>query len=309
MSYTTKIKNEILEIESLRSEIIAELSGFIRNNGEYSQNVLKLTTENKKIVEKISANINDLYESKVEIETKENLNFSKNKLYVIKIKKNLSTILEDIGYFDKKQNYLNSPPDYVIGGNEEIRGYLRGVFLCQGSINDPKTSRYHMELLITKPEEAVFVQKLLNIFDLNAKILTRDKGYMIYIKEAEKISDYLKILGASNAVMYFENIRIYRDKKNQTNRLNNCEQANINKVVDAASQQVKQIEIIKDHMSLDLLDEKTKEALEYRLKYKEASLKELSEIISLETGKNITKSGLNHRFRKLKELAEKFDKL
>lgn len=309
MSYTTKIKNEILDIEGLRSEVIAELSGFIRNNGEYSENTLKLTTENKKIMERLSTNINELYESKVEIETKENLNFSKNKLYVIKIKNHLFTILEDIGYFDKNQNYLNSPPDYVIGGNEEIRAYLRGVFLCQGSINDPKTSRYHMELLITKPEEAVFVQKLLNIFDLNAKILTRDKGYMIYIKEAEKISDYLKILGASNAVMYFENIRIYRDKKNQTNRLNNCEQANINKVVDAASQQVKQIEIIKKHMGLDLLDEKTKEALEYRLKYKEASLKELSEIISLETGKNITKSGLNHRFRKIKELAEKFEKL
>lgn len=308
MSYTTKIKNEILDIENLRSEIIAELSGFIRNNGEYSQNILKLTTENKKIMEKISSNINEFYESKVEIETKENLNFSKNKLYVIKIKKHVSIILEDIGYLDKNQNYLNSPPDYIIGGNEEIRAYLRGVFLCQGSINDPKTSRYHMELLIGKPEEAVFVQKLLNLFDLNAKILTRDKGYMIYIKEAEKISDYLKILGASNAVMYFENIRIYRDKKNQTNRLNNCEQANINKIVDAASQQVKQIEIIRRHMGLDLLDEKTKEALDYRLKYKEASLKELSEIISLETGKTITKSGLNHRFRKIKELAEKLEK-
>ena len=86
MSYTTKIKNEILDIEGLRSEVIAELSGFIRNNGEYSENTLKLTTENKKIMERLSTNINELYESKVEIETKENLNFSKNKLYVIKIK-------------------------------------------------------------------------------------------------------------------------------------------------------------------------------------------------------------------------------
>ncbi len=129
---------------------------------------------------------------------------------------------------------------------------------------------------------------------------------MIYMKEAEKISDYLKILGANNAVMYFENIRIYKDKKNQTNRLNNCEQANINKIVDAASIQLKQIEIIKKHTQIDLLDDKTKEIIQYRLKYPEASLKELSEIISMETGKTITKSGLNHRFRKLKELAEKF---
>lgn len=306
MSYTTKIKNEILNIEGSKSELIAELSGFIRNNGELDGDVLKLTTENPAIVDRLKSMIESLHESKVEIDTKENLNFSKNKLYVLKVKEKLAMILEDIGYFDENGKYLGSPPEYITGANEEIRSYLRGVFLCQGSINDPKTSRYHMELLIAKPEEAVFVQKLLNIFDLNAKILTRDKGYMIYIKEAEKISDYLKILGASNAVMYFENVRIYRDKKNQTNRLNNCEQANINKVVDAASNQLKQIEVIKEHMAVELLDDKTREALEYRLKYPEASLKELSEIISLETGKTITKSGLNHRFRKIKELAEKF---
>ncbi len=308
MSYTTKIKNEILNIEGSKSELIAELSGFIRNNGELAQNMLRLTTENTAIVNRLVLMLENLYESKVEVETKENLNFSKNKLYVLIIKENLMMILKDIGYFDESQNYLGSPPEYIVGANEEIRSYLRGVFLCQGSINDPKTSRYHMELLISKPEEAVFVQKLLNIFDLNAKILTRDKGYMIYIKEAEKISDYLKILGASNAVMYFENVRIYRDKKNQTNRLNNCEQANINKVVDAASNQLKQIGIIKEYMAIELLDDKTKEALEYRIKYPEASLKELSEIISLETGKKITKSGLNHRFRKVKELAEKLSK-
>ncbi len=309
MSYTTKIKNEILNIEGSKTELIAELSGFVRNNGEFAEDTLKLTTENNAIKERIIDMFHRLYETKVEIEIKENLNFSKNKLYVMKITENLSLILEDIGYFDKDKNYLNAPPQYVIGGNEEIRSYLRGVFLCEGSINDPKTSRYHMELLIARPEEAVFVQKLLNIFDLNAKILTRDKGYMIYIKEAEKISDYLKILGASNAVMYFENIRIYRDTKNQTNRLNNCEQANINKVVDAASSQLKQIEKIKEHMALELLDEKTKEAIDYRLKYPEASLKELSEIISLETGNTITKSGLNHRFRKVKELFDKLEKL
>lgn len=309
MSYTTKIKNEISNIEGQKSEMIAELSAFIRNNGELDKNILKLTTENTMIRDKISSMLERIYETKVEIETKENLNFSKNQLYLLKIEKKLSVILEDIGYLDQNKAYLPSPPEYIIGGNEEIRSYLRGVFLCQGSINDPKTSRYHMELLITKPEEAVFVQKLLNTYDLNAKILTRDKGYMIYIKEAEKISDYLKILGASNAVMYFENIRIYRDKKNQTNRLNNCEQANINKVVGAASSQLRQIEIIKAHMALELLDDKTKEVVEYRQKYPEASLKELSEIISMETGKQLTKSGLNHRLRKIKELADKFEKL
>ena len=226
----------------------------------------------------------------------------------MKIDTKVETILKDIGYKDENGEILSIPPTYIVGANEEIRAYLRGVFLCSGSINDPKTSRYHMELLITKPEEAVFVQKLLNIFDLNAKILNRDKGYMIYLKEAEKISDYIKILGANKAVMYFEDVRIYREQKNKTNRLNNCVQANIDRIFATAINQLEQIKIIEETASIDLLDEKTKETLEYRKKYPEASMKELSEIISLETAKPITKSGLNHRLRKIKELAEHLQK-
>ena len=165
-----------------------------------------------------------------------------------------------------------------------------------------------MELLIDKPTEALFIQKLLNIFDLNAKILNRDKGYMIYIKEAERISDFLKIIGAVKAVLYFEDVRIYHDKKNHTNRLNNCEQANTDKIVSSAQAQLKNIEILEENVAIELLDDKTKEALEYRKKYPEASLKELSEIITLETNNKITKSGLNHRFRKINELATRLKK-
>ena len=305
MSYTTSIKNEIAFLEKFKSETIAELSGFIRNNGYIDDNKLFLTTENKKIMENIVSTIKKLYEIKVEVETKKNLNFSKNDLYLIIINERINFILKDLGFYNNDLEYLDTPPEYIVGANEEIRAYLRGVFLSQGSINDPKTSRYHMEILISKPKEAVFVQKLLNIFDLNAKILNRDKGYMIYIKEAEKISDFIKIIGATKAVLYFEDIRIYHDKKNRTNRLNNCEQANIDKVVNAAIVQLKNIKELEDNLALELLDDKTKEALYYRKKYPEASLKELSEIISVETGNKITKSGLNHRFRKINELANK----
>lgn len=308
MSYTTRIKEEIASIQTTKSESIAELAGFIRNNGTVTNDSIVLTTENKKTVERVKGFLKTEYEVDLKVDTKDNVNFSKKELIVMSINTKVDTILQDIGYYDKENNYLPTPPTYIVGANEEIRSYLRGVFLCCGSINDPKTSRYHMELLISTPEEAVFVQKLLNIFDLNAKILNRDKGYMIYLKEAEKISDYIKILGANNAVMYFENVRIYREQKNKTNRLNNCEQANIDRVVATATNQLEQIRIIEETASVDLLDDKTKETLEYRKKYPEASLKELSEIISLETNKPITKSGLNHRLRKIKELAERLEK-
>lgn len=305
MSYTTKIKNEIVEIALEKSEALAELSAYIRNNGSISNNKLVLTTENINIKNKLIDLFEEIYETTPNIEVKDGLNFNKKDLYVISISDNLDFILKDLCYYDENSQFMDSPKEYLVGANEEIRAYLRGVFLATGSINDPKTSRYHMEILITKPTEAVFVQKLLNIFDLNAKILTRDKGYMIYIKEAEKISDFLKIVGASKAVLYFEDVRIYHEAKNHTNRLNNCEQANTDKVIEAAAIQLKNIEILEENLAVELLDDKTKEALEYRKKYPEASLKELSEIISLETNNKITKSGLNHRFRKINELASR----
>lgn len=309
MSYTTDIKEEISKNIGSKSEMIAELSGYIRNNGHNTLNGFQLTTENPLICERIEKQLETLYEVKIKKEIKDSLNFSKKDLFVLTIEEKKSFILTDIGYQDEEENYLERPPQYIVGANEEIRAYLKGVFLSSGSINDPKTSRYHMELLIEESTEAVFVQKLLNLFDLNVKILTRDKGYMLYIKEADKISDYLKIIKANNAVLYFENQRIYRNKKNQANRLNNCEQANMDKVVATATAQLDDITIIEENLGTSLLDDKTQEALEYRKKYPEASLKELSEIITIETGNPITKSGLNHRFRKIKELATRFKNL
>ena len=307
MSYTTQIKNEIIQMELEKSESIAFLSGFIRNNGYISNNELILTTENKLVKEKLVSLLYKIYEVDIKVDIKDGLNFSKKDLYVIRISDNLNFILKDLCYFGDDCKYLETPPEYLVGANEEIRSYLRGAFLAGGSINDPKTSRYHMEILMNEPKEAIFVQKLLNIFDLNSKLLNRDKGYMVYIKEAERISDFLKIIGAMKAVLYFEDVRIYHETKNHTNRLNNCEQANTDKIIEAATEQLKNIQILEDNLAVELLDDKTKEALEYRKKYPEASLKELSEIISVETNNKITKSGLNHRFRKINELANKFD--
>ena len=128
---------------------------------------------------------------------------------------------------------------------------------------------------------------------------------MVYIKEAEKISDFIKMLNATSSLFYYEDIRIYRDHKNMTNRLNNMEQANIEKVINTCNEQIEEINLILEKIGEDALDEKTGEVMKYRLKYPESSLQELSEIMTLEIGKNITKSGLNHRFRKIKELARK----
>ena len=309
MSYTVTVKEEISKLDNSPSEIIAELAGYIRNNSTIEKDTLKLSTENKFTIDRLLNSIKSQFNVEGKVDIIENLNFSKKTLYQITIPIKNHNFLQQLGVYDENNNYLDTVPNYIVGGNEEIRGYLRGVFASVGSINDPKTSRYHMELMIPKKEEAVFVQKILNIFELNAKILSRDKGYMIYIKEAEKISDFLKILNANKAVMYYEDIRVYHDKKNNTNRLNNMEQANMDKVIETATIQLADINVIEENDGLMLLDDKVKEVIIYRKKYPEASLKELAEIISLETGKSITKSGLSHRLKKIKELANSFRKM
>ena len=205
----------------------------------------------------------------------------------------------------EEENYLDVPKEYIIADSDLKRAYLRGLFLAIGSINDPKKSRYHLEFLVDNENYARFICNILNEFFLNAKYIRRDSKFMVYLKEAEKIGDFLRIINASNAVLYYEDIRIYRDHKNMTNRLNNCEQANVDKMIMAAAIQVKEINRLEEAGVFNLLDDKVKEVAKYRKKYPEASLQELSEIISIETESPITKSGLHHRLKKIHDMCLK----
>ena len=304
MSYTQEVKNEIAKNEYDQNAKIAMLSAIIRNNGLISREKIEIITENSRVAKKIYLLIKEIYNVNPLILDKNN-SFNRNRLYIISVTDKVSLILKDLSVIDEAFNTLPLPASYIIGSEEEKRAYLAGVFLIGGSINDPKTSRYHLEFFINRQEEAEFINKLLNEFYLNSKVTLKDKKYMVYIKEAEKIGDFLRIVCANNAIMYYEDIRIYRDHKNMTNRLNNMEQANIDKIITTCNEQLKDIKKIRDTGTYDLLDDKLKEAIRYREKYPETSLLELSEIISLETGKDITKSGLNHRFRKIKEFASK----
>lgn len=305
MSFTTIVKNEICALEFSNSENIAELSGFIRGSCKFSQDAIELSTENAKVAKRIYMLIKSIYGIEVLLEQRKMANFSNKKIYAVVINSRVPDILNDLSIADSDNNFSSSPKDYLVGSNEEVKAYLRGTFLNRGSINDPKTSQYHLEFVYDNKFESVVVQRLLNQFDMNSKIIIRDTKYMVYIKEAEKISDFLKVISAYQAVLYYENVRILKEQKNNTNRLNNCEQANIDKIIETCNNQIKDIELIDKKLGIDFLDDKIKEACEYRLKYPETSLTELSKIISLETNSNITKSGLNHRFRKIRDIANR----
>ena len=265
---------------------------------------IRIQTENINAANRIFKTVKELYDVTANITIRKNYNFKKNEIYIIEIKRNVLTIIKDLGLIKEGKMELSLVPNESIVSDEELKSaFIRGCFLICGSVNDPKTSRYHLEFLIQNVEFANFLCNLLNEYNLNAKVLRRKKGYMVYIKESEKISDLLKLIKAYDGVMYYENIRSYREKINMTNRLNNCEQANTFKSMKSAQDQIKEIEYIKEKGAYDILDEKVKEVCEYRLKYPESSLMELSEIISIETKNKITKSCLNHRLRKIKDLA------
>ena len=305
MTFSSKIKKEVSTTECTRAEYLSELSGIIRTNAEIKIYNIKIQTENKFVANRIFGLFKMLYDINLSISLRKNYNFKKNEIYVLELKKDTLKVLRDLGIVNDKNQFLMLPSDSVLSDEELKRAYLRGVFLVCGSLNDPKTSRYHLEFLINNTDYANFLNNLLNDCNLNSKIHHRKKGYMIYIKEAEKISDFLRLIRAYNGVMYYEEIKVYREKINLTNRLNNCEQANVEKTLTTSNNLIKDINFIKEKDMFDLMDEKIKESAEYRIKYPETSLLELSKIISMETNSNISKSCLNHRFRKIKEFANK----
>lgn len=301
MSFTSTVKNEVSKLEQEKIESIAELSALLKNSATITD-VIRITTENASVARLIFNNIKELYSIRCKITVRQGYNYNKNYIYILEISKEINKIISDLSL----ENIV--PKGYLIDDDLSKRAYLRGVFLAGGSINDPKKSRYHLEFLFEQEEYAIFISKLINQYDLNSKVLKRENKYMVYVKEAEKIGDFLRMISAIQALFYYEDIRIYRDHKNMTNRLNNCEQANVDKIIETAMKQVDDIELIERVSGLDLLNEKEKLAATYRLKYKEASLSELSEIISIETNTKITKSGLYHRFNKIKALATKIRK-
>ena len=301
MSFTTNIKNEISNIEYSESEKMAELSAILNIGVKIHEDNFEILTENLSVARRIYKLIKDIYHVEIEMDTSEVNTLRKNKLVSLKVTEKIDLILNDLCILENgKRIYI--PHNYLIAELKDKQAYLRGIFMMCGSINDPKTSRYHAEFVISNEETANEVNKLLNELHFNSKVIKREKNYMVYIKESEKISDFIKMLNATTSLFYYEDIRIYRDHKNMTNRLNNCEQANVDKMINASNEQLEMIKKLREIMDFDLLDDKIKTICIYKEKYPESSMSELAEIISSETEKPISKSCINHRFRKIKEM-------
>jgi len=302
MSFTSNIKNEISSIEYGESEKMAELSAILNIGVKIYEDKFEIYTENISVARRIYLLIKEIYHVEIDMDTGYN-SLRGNKLVLLSVHDKIDLILSDL-CIQKNNERIYVPDNYLVDEEHDKQAYLRGVFMICGSINDPKTSRYHLEFVISNEDTANYVNNLLNEFYFNSKVIKRDKNYMVYIKESEKISDFIKLLNARTSLFYYEDIRIYRDHKNMTNRLNNCEQANVDKMIQASSEQLELIRKLRETRDFDLLEQGIKDICIYKEKYPESSMAELAEIISMETERPITKSGINHRFRKIKEMVK-----
>ena len=305
MSFASEMKNELTRIEVDKENAKAELSALIRMNGALSlsnqQFVINVQTENATIARRIYSLIKKVFNVEVEILVRKKMKLKKNNIYICRTKMRSREILHDLGIL-KEGVFTHDIDADMIKDDEMRRSYLRGAFLAGGSVNNPETSSYHLEIYSLYESHSEGLTNLMNYYDLNAKHIERKKGSITYLKEAERISDFLSLIGGYQALLKFEDVRIVRDMRNSVNRLVNCETANLNKTVSAAMRQVENIKLIDQEIGLDNLPDRLREIAKLRVDNQEISLKELGEMVSTGT---ISKSGVNHRLRKLNELADK----
>lgn len=304
MSFASSVKKELTMIEVHPVHARAELAAFVRMNGDYitedDNKELIFKTENAAIARRMYGLIKKYFEVESNLVVRRKMKLDKNNVYIVRLHSGVETILSELGMIDSKRHPRRVPED-IMQDDQKKRSYLRGAFLAGGSVNSPETSRYHLEIRSNHKDHNEDMCEMINSFGLNARTLERRNNYIVYLKESEKISDFLALIGASQSVLKFEDTRIVRDMRNSVNRLVNCENANLNKTADASSKQRKNIVLVDSEYGLENIPDKLREIAEVRLENPDASLKELGEL--LPSGK-ISKSGVNHRMRKINEMAD-----
>lgn len=297
MTFTTRIKDEVTKIPQNFIENVSELAAIVRYDAIFNKDKIVITLENASVARRIYKSFKEIFQISPTIIIRKQKRFKIDTLYILEIKDKIDFIIDKL--------YLKEDFSNLLETREEQIAYFRGCFLACGSVSDPKSGSYHFELVFKNNKEAGYMVNVLKALNFDAKKIVRANKHMVYIKSSEEISDILKLFKATNSLFYFEDIRIYRDHKNMVNRLNNCEIANQEKTISTGIKQVEQINYLKEHDLLDLLDEKAKMVVEYRIKYPDVSFQELADIISLETDYKIGKSGVNHHFIKIKKLIER----
>mgnify|MGYP002747186098 CR=1 FL=1 len=270
MSFSSEVKEELAKhISPARHCQIAELAALMNFSGQYGRSaegdfMIGFQTENEAVVRKGFTLLKKTYNIDTDVKISE---------------EQMRSVIDKVGDLSEPVSPL------LIKNSCCQRAFLRGAFLCIGSMSDPQKS-YHLEFVCTDEDKARQLQSVIQGFDIEAKIVLRKKYYVVYLKEGSGIVDLLNVCEAPIALMKLENLRIVKEMRNSVNRRVNCETANI---------------YIRDHYGLENLPEALSQMAEVRLENPDAPLKELGEYLDPPVGK----SGVNHRLRKLSELAER----
>lgn len=280
MSFSSEIKEEISKINNLsdKESINAEFIGYILTcNVSITKNKLVFKTENQYNINRFAKLLNNLNINNYEIDIK-------GKNYLITVNEGLNFV--NFNQIDETKE-------------KNLKAIVRGAFLGSGSLNNPEY-KYHLEIILNSENNAKYIQNIIKRYSINGKILERKQGYSLYIKDGEEISKLLAFIGAGKSVLKFEEIRVVRETRNNVNRIVNCETANLNKIIDASMQQIKAIEDIKKMNAFDNLPENLQEIANLRIENPEISLVELGKMLKSPIGK----SGVNHRMKKIQQIAD-----
>lgn len=292
MSFSLEVKQELSKINSLadKNNVKCELMGYlVTSNTSVQKNKVRFSTESQYNINRFSKLLNNLGFVNYDIKIQRNM-------YSIFINKN---DIQELIIAEENINIANEILSYFLKSEILEKAFVRGTFLGSGTINNPE-KKYHLEIFLKNLETAKYIIEILKKYSIDFKILERSKKYAIYTKEGEEISKFLALMGASASVLKFEEIRVYRDIKNNINRKVNCETANLNKIVNSSVKQINDIKYIKEKGKFNELSEQLKEIAIVRIENPDMSLEELGKLLK----KPIGKSGVNHRLRKIQKIVE-----
>jgi len=307
LSFSSNVKRELIHrFGEENGSDMAELTAIINLCGQIEEKenefCIKIHTENVLVARKFFTLMKKNFNIECNISVLRNSQLRKNRTYFLSIDSKRERIAAE---YIKKHCFEQAEDGNVVFERDKestvcaMRAYLRGAFLACGSLNEPEKT-YHLEIVGTNYNYCVQLKAILAKFGINAGYIQRKEHHVIYIKEGEKISDFLNVVGAHVSLMEFENIRILKDMRNNVNRRVNCETANLSKTIAASVKQVDDINFIDEKFGLDYLDKPLKEAAQIRMQYPDLSLKELGAKLVPPVGK----SGMNHRLHRISEIAE-----
>ncbi|QNO14395.1 DNA-binding protein WhiA [Alkalicella caledoniensis] len=306
MSFASDIKSELCRIKSHDCCIKSELAALFLINGTVQINskgmVLNVTTENATIAKRIYTLIKDAFSINGSIFVKRKTRLKKNNSYLVEVsgKENVENLLDILHLLGRDEGVKERIHKMLLRKKCCKRAFIRGSFLAAGSVNNPDSTTYHCEINVGSQNHCEYLVDLCKHFEIPVKSFQRRSHYVLYLKDSDDIVDFLNVIGAHNALLTFENARVYKEMRNQVNRVVNCETANLNKIVDASHKQVEQINYIEETIGLNSLPQSLIEVALERLNDPSLSLKELGERLNPPVGK----SGINHRLKRIEKIAD-----